>query len=238
MIPKKIHYCWFGKNKKSKLAEKCIASWKKYCPDYEIIEWNEDNFDVNLNDYTKFTSSNNLYAYLSDYVRLWAVEKHGGIYFDTDVELVKSPEELRQYEAYFGFESDEFVNTGIGFGAVAHHESVKAMLEGYEKRTTADLEESYKNSPFLTGSPEMNTVPLEKFGLKKNGEKQLLHGTVILPTEYLCPFNDLTGELNKTKNTVSIHWYSKSAVGNTAKIKSKFTRVLHRILKKTGVKDY
>ncbi len=235
MIPKKIHYCWFGKNKKSKLAEKCIASWKKYCPDYEIIEWNEDNFDVSLNDYTKFTSSNNLYAYLSDYVRLWAVEKYGGIYFDIDVELIKSPEELRKYEAYFGFESDEFVNTGIGFGAQAHHESVKAMLIGYEKRTTAELEEDYRNSPFLTGSPRMNTRALVNLGLKQNGSEQTVNNAKIFSAEYFCPFNDLTGEFKKTENTVSIHWYSKSAMGKKGQIKSKFSRIIHRALKK-GVK--
>ena len=90
MIPKKIHYCWFGRAAKPRLAEKCIKSWKKYCPDYEIIEWNEDNFDVNLNPYTKMCYTQKKYAFLSDYIRLLIVYRHGGIYLDTDVEIIKS----------------------------------------------------------------------------------------------------------------------------------------------------
>lgn len=77
MIPKKIHYCWFGRGQKPKLAKQCIASWKKYCPDYELIEWNEDNFDVNINSYTKWCYENKKYAFLSDYVRLWVVYQNG-----------------------------------------------------------------------------------------------------------------------------------------------------------------
>ena len=94
MIPKKIHYCWFGRGEKPRLAKKCIASWKKYCSDYEIIEWNEDNFNINLNEYTKWCYENRKYAFLSDYVRLWVVFQNGGLYFDTDVELLKSPDSL------------------------------------------------------------------------------------------------------------------------------------------------
>ena len=94
MIPKKIHYCWFGRNEKPKAVQKCIASWKKYCPDYEIIEWNEDNFDVQQNPYIKYCYDNKKWAFLSDLVRLLVVCEHGGIYFDTDVELVRNPDFL------------------------------------------------------------------------------------------------------------------------------------------------
>ena len=94
MIPRKIHYCWFGRGEKPRLAQKCIASWKKYCPDYEIIEWNEDNFDVNRNAYTQMCYKEKKYAFLTDYLRLLIVEEHGGIYFDTDVEAVRSFDEL------------------------------------------------------------------------------------------------------------------------------------------------
>ena len=107
MIPKKIHYCWFGRGEKPKLAQKCIASWRKCCPDYEIIEWNEDNFDVNRNGYTRYCYANKKWAFLSDYVRLAVVLEHGGIYFDTDVELLKSPVPLMQHEAFFGFENEK-----------------------------------------------------------------------------------------------------------------------------------
>ena len=125
MIPKKIHYCWFGRGEKPKLAQKCIASWKKYCPDYEIIEWNENNFDVNMNGYTKWCYENKKYAFLSDYVRLLAVYKNGGLYFDTDVELIRNTDFLLNDQAFFGFETDGTevsnpknadINSGLRFG--------------------------------------------------------------------------------------------------------------------------
>ena len=100
MIPKKIHYCWFGRGEKPKLAQKCIASWRKYMPDYEIIEWNEDNFDVNRNAYTKMCYEQKKYAFLTDYLRLVIIEEQGGIYFDTDVEAVRSFDDLLENPAY------------------------------------------------------------------------------------------------------------------------------------------
>lgn len=137
MIPKKIHYCWFGHGEKPKLAKKCIASWKKYCPDYEIIEWNEDNFDVNMNPYTQMCYEQKKYAFLSDYVRLLVVYEHGGIYFDTDVEVVQNIDFLLSDEAFIGCEIDGtdekngIVNTGQGFGSTTKSLAVKAMLEEY-----------------------------------------------------------------------------------------------------------
>ena len=114
MIPKKIHYCWFGKNELPTKAKKCIASWKKYCPDYEIVEWNEDNYDVHQNAYTTYTYDNKKFAFLSDYARLQIILREGGIYFDVDVEVVRSLDELLRYPAFFGFETEEYVNTGVG----------------------------------------------------------------------------------------------------------------------------
>ena len=113
MIPKKIHYCWFGRGEKPKLAQMCIASWRKYCPDYEIVEWNEDNFDLDYNAYTRYCYDNKKWAFLSDFVRLVVVAEHGGLYFDTDVELLKSPDELLRYGAFYGFENDSNINTGL-----------------------------------------------------------------------------------------------------------------------------
>lgn len=107
MMPKKIHYCWFGRGEKTKLAKKCLASWRKYCPDYEIIEWNEDNFDINTNAYTKMCYDQKKYAFLSDYLRLVIIDKYGGIYFDTDVELVRNFDTLLGCEAFFGFENEK-----------------------------------------------------------------------------------------------------------------------------------
>lgn len=237
MIPKKIHYCWFGKGKKPKLAKKCIESWKKFCPDYEIIEWNEDNFDVNITDYTRFTYNNKLYAYLSDYARLWAVYNYGGVYFDTDVELIKTPNELLKLEGYMGFESEKFINTGIGFGAEKNNSDILLMINLYDKLSYDDCAKRYNFNHYLNGSPKMNTNALIPYGLLQNGKGQMVNSIKIFPVEYFCPFNDVTGEIEITDNTISIHWYSKSAQGRVAYIRSKIIRPLRRIVARLGLKS-
>lgn len=133
MIPKKIHYCWFGKKELPAKAVRCINSWKKYCPDYEIIEWNEDNYDVYQNPYTAYAYDNKKFAFLSDYARLQIVLKEGGLYFDVDVEIVRPLDELLDHKAFFGFETEEYVNTGLGFGAEANNTIVACMLREYDQ---------------------------------------------------------------------------------------------------------
>lgn len=224
MIPKKIHYCWFGRGDKPKLAKKCIASWKKYCPEYEIIEWNEDNFDISLNPYTQMCYEQKKYAFLTDYLRLLIINKHGGIYFDTDVEVVKSFDELLKYEAFFGFETSEYMNTGEGFGAVAGNVIVKQMLKEYEPLLDG--------KQGVVGCPYLNTDALLKFGLKQNGETQQLENAVVFSKEYFNPYDDPTGVLKKTDNTYSIHWYGKSWMDTGTRIRSKLTKPLHRLLGK------
>ena len=232
MIPKIIHYCWFGGKPKPKLVERCIASWKHYCPDYQIIEWNETNFDIDNCDYTKFCYENKRFAYLSDYVRLWAVLQKGGIYFDTDVELIKTPDDLLKNGAFFGFEGTEFINTGIGFGALAGHWAVTEMLNLYRKKTVEELQQSLDVYNCLTGSPKINTYAMTPHGLVQNGEKQQIGDTVFLPQDYLCPFDDQTGELHRTENTISIHWYGKSANTKYAAMRSRLLRPIKRLIKR------
>ena len=224
MIPKKIHYCWFGRGPKPKLANKCIASWKKYCPEYEIIEWNEDNFDVYQNAYTKYCYENKKYAFLSDYARLKVVYENGGIYFDTDVEVIRSIDTLCEDEAFFGFENNDYVATGLGFGAEKEHPVLKKMLEEYDPLMNEDIT--------VIKCPELNTNALMYYGLKKDGKLQNVEGAVIYPEEYFNPFDDPTGKLNITENTYSIHWYAKSWMSKKAVIRSKLTRPLHRIFGK------
>lgn len=224
MIPKRIHYCWFGRNEKPKAVEKCISSWRKYCPDYEIIEWNEDNFDVQQNPYIKYCYENKKWAFLSDLARLLVVCEHGGIYFDTDVELVRNPDFLLEYGAFYGFETSEYVNTGEGFGSEAHHPTIENMIEQYEKL------EPDENGYYPTVTcPQLNTKALLPFGLKLNGEKQLLDNVLILPVEYMNPYDDPKGVLNKTENTVSIHWYSKSWMSKKTILRSRLMKPVHRI---------
>lgn len=224
MIPKTIHYCWFGKKDKPKKAKACIRSWSVHCPDYKIVEWNEDNFDVNYNEYTKFCFENEKWAFLSDFVRLLVVYEHGGIYFDTDVEVIKSFDELLNTEAFYGFENDEFVATGLGFGAVKGHKTVKSMIDEYLQLVPL------QDGTFpLISCPQLNTKALKAYGLKTNGEKQMIEGAVILPVDYLNPYDDPTGVLRKSKNTLSIHWYSKSWLDKKAIVRSTITKPFHRL---------
>ena len=224
MIPKRIHYCWFGRGQKPELAKKCIASWKKFCPDYEIIEWNEDNFDLESNPYIRFCYANKKWAFLSDLVRLLVVYEHGGIYFDTDVEVVKPVDDLLTYDAFYGFENNTAVNTGQGFGAVEHHATVQAMIDAY-----LALQPDEKGEFPLTPCPALNTAALLSLGLVQDGKRQNVAGAEILPADCMNPYDDPTGRLNCTENTVSIHWYGKSWISPGARLRSKLTRPFHRL---------
>ena len=224
MIPKKIHYCWFGRGEKPKLAQKCIASWRKYCPDYEIIEWNEDNFNLDFNGYTRYCYDNKKWAFLSDFARLVVVAEHGGIYFDTDVELLKEPDALLEYGAFYGFENDDNIATGLGFGAEAQHPTILAMKAKYEE-IAPNTDGGY---PMIV-CPALNTAALLPFGLILDGGRQNIAGAEILPVDWFNPYDDPTGRLNKTKDTISVHWYSKSWMSKGTILRSKLTKPLHRI---------
>ena len=172
MIPKKIHYCWFGKNELPTKAKKCIASWKKYCPDYEIVEWNEDNYDVYQNAYTTYTYDNKKFAFLSDYARLQIILREGGIYFDVDVEVVRPLDELLRYPAFFGFETEEYVNTGVGFGAERGNKIVEGMLKEYNPLLddpTGRLKKTTK------------TYSIHWFAKSWMGKKEILRSQVLKP---------------------------------------------------------
>ena len=222
MIPKKIHYCWFGRNPLPKKAQKCIASWKKYCPDYEIVEWNEDNTNIALNPYTQWCYKNKKFAFLSDYIRLIVIEENGGIYFDTDVEVVRAFDDLLDCQSFFGFETNEYINTGVGFGSEAHNPIVKQMIQEYEPLLDG------KHG--VIGCPQLNTKALLRFGLKRNGKLQELDHAVVFPAEYFNPYDAPTGRLSIGKMTHSIHWYSASWMNKRQKIRSMISRPLHRLL--------
>ncbi len=227
MIPEVIHYCWFGGNEKSDLSKRCIESWRRVCPSYEIVEWNESNFDVNANGYVKYCYENKLWAFLSDYVRLAVVYEHGGLYLDTDVELLRSPDFLMGEEAFFSFQENDLVNTGQGFGACKGNACVKAMLDEYDA-IEPDADGRYPTQ----ACPALNTAPLVKMGLALDGSRQTVGGALILPIEYMNPYDDPTGRMRKTENTLSVHWYSKSWISKKAVLRSKLTRPFHRLFGK------
>lgn len=133
MIPKVIHYCWFGGNEKPDIVKKCVASWKEYCPDYELIEWNEDNFDVDMIPFTKAAYENKKWAFVSDCARLWIVYHYGGIYLDTDVLLHSSLDELLQYSCWLASDDVRYVSTGLGFGAVKENDLIGKIMDAYKE---------------------------------------------------------------------------------------------------------
>ena len=224
MIPKVIHYCWFGRGEKPKLALKCIESWKQYCPDYQIIEWNEDNFDLTQHPYLQWCYVQKKWAFLSDFARLLILAERGGIYLDTDVEVIRPLDDLLWYDAFFGFEDDAHLNTGHGFGCIPHHPAVEAMAEKY-RALIPDAEGAF---PIMT-CPQVNTDALIPYGLALNGQRQTVLGAEILPADYFNPYDDPTGRMRKTPNTYSIHWYGKSWLGPKNILKSRLMKPLHRI---------
>ena len=208
MIPKIIHYCWFGGNPLPELAQKCIASWEKFCPDYEIKEWNESNFDVNCCEYVKEANKTKKWAFVSDYARIKILYDSGGLYFDTDVELISNLKNIIEKGPFMGFEDDMqyTVAPGLGLG-------VTPGLPLYK-----DILDLYNNQHFLHDDGTINyttivvytTNILKKYGLIKKHGIQYIGGVYIYPQEYFCPMNFNTGEVTITNKTVSIHHYSSS----------------------------
>ena len=226
MIPKKIHYCWFGGKEKPKEVLKCIDSWKKYCPDYEIIQWDESNFDVNAHPYTKQAYELKKWAFVSDYARLWIVYNEGGIYLDTDVEVLKNLDDLLDNDAYMGFEDKTYVANGLGFGAVKNHPFILKNMNAYDKESI--IGKDGKLDP--VSCPVYTTNLLREGGLTDdNGTVQQVCGVAVYPRDRFCPYNYITGVMNITDNTYSIHLYSMTWLGKAQVIKSKFTKIIHRL---------
>ncbi len=205
MIPKVIHYCWFGPNEKSELALKCIESWKKYCSDYRLIEWNESNFNINSNAYVKEAYESKRYAFVTDYVRLYALYTYGGVYMDTDVEVIKNIDKFLQYEAFSGFESAENALTGIM--ACREKFSLFGELKDYY---TGRHFLNQQGEPDLTTNVQIITDILGKKGLKKNNTFQEINGFTLFPSEYFCPKDYSNGKLTITENTCTIHHFNGS----------------------------
>lgn len=210
MIPKVIHYCWFGRNPLPDLALKCIESWKKYFPDYEIKEWNEDNFDVNMIPYTAEAYKAKKYAFVSDYARFWILYKYGGLYFDTDVEVIKPMDDIIAAGSFMGFENSDTTVTGVapglGLGATQGLCIYKEIMDYYagENFVTPD------GSTNLTTIVRRVTSLLSHYGLELENKFQTVAGVNIYPYDYFCPIRVTDGKLCLTSNTVSIHHYASS----------------------------
>ena len=207
MIPKVIHYCWFGGNPLTESAKACIDSWRRYCPDYEIIEWNESNFDVTQNDYCREAYEAKKWAFVSDYARLWAIYEHGGIYMDTDVEVVRPLDSLLKHKAFMGFEDDAFISTGM-FGMDLRNAFVATALGAYKERHFR-----LKDGIFdiTTNVRSMTKILVECYGLQSNGKKQMISDDIIIyPMEVLSAKSFRTGWILRDDTTYTIHHYAAS----------------------------
>lgn len=205
-MEKVIHYCWFGQNPLPESAIKCIDSWKKFCPDYQIKEWNESNFDFSQCKYAVRACELKKYAFLSDYARFKILYEYGGVYLDTDVELIKGLDEIVEKGPFMGCEGNYAVASGLGIGAEPKMEIYKELVELYEN---IDFEKDDGSSNVKTVVDYVTEV-FTKYGFKKTDEIQLIKGVYVYPQEYFCPKDVDSGALNITDNTVSIHHYDAS----------------------------
>jgi hypothetical protein len=216
-IPKKIHYFWFGGAEKSASVLRCIDSWKKFCPDFEIIEWNENNYDIHKHPFMEKAFLDKKWAFVSDYARLDILIQQGGIYLDTDVEVLKDLSPLCESEAFIGFERPDLIGDGQGFGGTPEYSIFKEMLSEYD-----DLDEYIE-------SPKLRTKVLLKHGLKLDGSRQNVAGMDIYPVDYFCPKSWTTGKVKISNNTFSIHHFDESWKGKSAHKYTALMRSLNRV---------
>ncbi|MGM9869611.1 MAG: glycosyltransferase family 32 protein [Sodaliphilus sp.] len=239
MIPKIIHYCWFGGNPLPESALKCINSWRKFFPDYEIKEWNEQNFDVNIIPYTAEAYQAKKYAFVSDYARFWILYHHGGLYFDTDVEVIKPMHDIIARGPFMGIEVGATsaseaplvapglglgVNPGLGLGVNPGLGLYKEILDYYQDLHFLDAD----GKPVEVTVVKHTTSVLIATGLRNINEIQQVAGIWIYPRDYFNPLNDNTGVLDITENTRSIHWYTKTWLKKRNPILTWMVRMAHR----------
>lgn len=228
MIPKVIHYIWFGGGQLSPLAKKCMESWERYCPDYVIKRWDESNFDVNCSRYCAEAYNAGKWAFASDYARLWVLVNYGGVYMDVDVELVAPIDEFLAHQAFAGFESASRVSTGI-LAAEAHHPLFVGLLEEYDGRRFVNPNGSYDDMTNVIAV----TKALLEHGLHPNGKTQTVGGLTVFPVDYFCPKDLDTNQVTITANTRAIHHFDGSWVSESEKalVKKKWEiRQRHRSL--------
>lgn len=235
-IPKKIHYCWFGRGEKSLLIKSCIASWKKFLPDYEIVEWNEDNFDIHCNTYVEEAYHAKKWAFVTDYVRLYLLYNIGGIYMDTDVEVLRSLDIFLEEEAFSGFEARDSVPTGI-MASVKNQKVFFHLLKDYDNKHFV-LSDGLLNQ---TTNVETISKYFMENGLEMNNKEQTINGCTMYPQIYFCPntFGMIFG-IN-SKKSYTIHHFDGSWKGSRHKNNWKY-KICHyfsgRLRNAIGTKNY
>lgn len=232
-IPKIIHYCWFGGKPLPKTAIKCMASWKKFFPEYEIKEWNESNFDVNMMAFTQEAYAAGMYAFVSDVARFVILEKEGGLYFDTDVEVIRPFDDIIERGAFMGIETpcggrevSPWVNPGLGLGCEPGNIVVTKILDYYKTLHYCNAEGVRNPGTVVTHTSEV----LRALGMQNHNHIQQVASVTIYPQDYFNPWNDAIGKLTKTENTRSIHWYAKSWLVNYGPFRTWLMQRIHRLL--------
>lgn len=221
IIPKRIHYCWFGNKEKPKKVKECIESWHKYLPEYEFIEWNERNFNINCNTYVKQAYESGKFAYVSDYARINALYEYGGIYMDTDVKVFKSFNDLLANRCILGFEQEEYIATSF-IACEPKHKLMKEFIDEYENISF------YKENKELdlTTNVEKLTELMELKGLRRDGKYQIIDSITIYPQEYFSPYDYGNCIKGNTKNTYCEHLFLVSWLPWTTKLKKAIKKII------------
>lgn len=223
MIPKVIHYCWFGGKPLPKYAKKNIESFERFFPHYEIREWTESNFDINMIPYIHEAYEHKKYAFVSDFARYWILYYFGGLYFDTDVEVIKSFDDIIPQGPFLGIEKTRnniYVNPGLCMGAEPGMSFYKKMIDFYLELPQVDIVK-----PHLVSK---TTDFLVQMGFKRRDILQKVNEITIYPNDYFNPLDDYTGEITITPNSHSIHYYAKSWINGYSFFRNKITRILHK----------
>jgi hypothetical protein len=225
-IPRIIHFCWFGRGKKSKKITMCMKSWQQHLPGYEFIEWNEDNFDITSNSYVQQAYEARKYAFVSDYVRLYALYRHGGIYMDTDVEVLKPLDRFLEHEVFSGFEDEKYVPTGI-IGAAKQHEWIKQLLEYYTDKHFMQPDGSFD----LTTNTTIITRNCTQHGFIANNQyQQLQNGLTLYPRTYFCPYDYINGANYLTDDSYTIHHFAKTWLPARVRYLGEVKRIVSRLM--------
>lgn len=230
MIPKKIHYCWFGKKEKPEFLQKCIDGWKELCPGYEIIEWNEDNYNVNRHAYTSEAYQKGKYGFVTDVARLDILYEHGGIYMDTDVTLLRNLDDLLYQQGFIGTEKWGNVNTGGGCGFAQGHPLLKELID-YRDKYHFVLEDGSLN---IETCGMYETRIFIEHGFKPSNQLQHIDGVTIYPSYVNHPYDYMSCEDQRKDSTVSIHhfyggWMEEEDRLNRANTQDSYMEILKRI---------
>lgn len=214
-IPKILHYCWFGRKPLPPGAQAFIQGWKQRMPSYQVVEWNESNFDVACCEYVREAYESGRFAFVSDYARGQALYLQGGIYLDTDVEVLKPFDDLLLHRSFWGFEAGDFIATST-FGAVPEHDLIRAYLEQYRSRRFLRAD----GTPDTTTNVEIMTGLWQGQGLLLNNERQVIgNDNLFLPQAFLSPYDYTIGNLTVSPDAYAIHHYAKTWLGPWDRIK-------------------